>query len=75
MIEQGTDGLSWGSTDKGIMVGSDMLLYVPLNLTATACHPLCKIGLWSGHHMKRSSYCLLIGLKRGMILWAVTKES
>eukprot|EP00957_Ditylum_brightwellii_P175586 13369066-Ditylum_brightwellii.AAC.1 len=38
MIEQGTDGLSWGSTDEGVMVGGDMPLYVPLNLTATECY-------------------------------------
>eukprot|EP00957_Ditylum_brightwellii_P097090 7393918-Ditylum_brightwellii.AAC.1 len=39
MIEQGTDGLSHGSTDKSVMVGGDMLLHVPLDLTTTECHP------------------------------------
>eukprot|EP00957_Ditylum_brightwellii_P106854 8151807-Ditylum_brightwellii.AAC.2 len=39
MIEQGTNGLSCGSTDEGVMVGGNMLLHVPLNLTATECHP------------------------------------
>eukprot|EP00957_Ditylum_brightwellii_P158585 12070913-Ditylum_brightwellii.AAC.2 len=74
MIEQGTNGLSQGSINKGGMVGGDMLLCVPLNLTATEHHPLCKIGLWSGHHMKLSSYCLLIGLKKGgeLGLWYPT---
>ena len=33
MIEQGTDGLSRGDLMTGIMAGSDMLLYVPLNKT------------------------------------------
>ena len=33
MIEQGTDGLSRGDLMTGVMAGSDMLLYVPLNKT------------------------------------------
>ena len=33
MIAQGTDGLSRGDLMTGVMAGSDMLLYVPLNKT------------------------------------------
>eukprot|EP00957_Ditylum_brightwellii_P127246 9702232-Ditylum_brightwellii.AAC.1 len=39
MIEQGTDRLSYGSTDKGAIVGGDMLLHLPLNITATEHQP------------------------------------
>jgi hypothetical protein len=39
MQSQGTDGLSRGSTDAGVLSGEDMLSFVPLHLSALARHP------------------------------------
>jgi hypothetical protein len=39
MQAQGTDGLSWGCLDGGVLAGSSMLSFVPLHLSAFACDP------------------------------------
>ncbi len=33
MIQQGTDGLSWGDNNSCVMAGNDMLSYIPLHLS------------------------------------------
>jgi hypothetical protein len=39
MQYQGTDGLSRGSTDAGVLQGDDMLSFIPLHLSAADRHP------------------------------------
>ncbi|KAL7577052.1 hypothetical protein ACA910_006793 [Epithemia clementina (nom. ined.)] len=34
MMAQGTDGLSWGTTNEGVMSGTDMMSFIPLHLLA-----------------------------------------
>ena len=50
MIAQGTDGLSRGQLDEGVMSGTDMLEFVPLHLTALQRSPTLKnwITSWAG---------------------------
>jgi len=44
MIAQGTDSLSWGDQNTGVMSGVDMLEYVPLHWTAV--EQLSNLGRW-----------------------------
>jgi hypothetical protein len=50
MREQGTDGLSRGALDGGVLQGSQMLSYVPLHVAALDCAPQLKqwILTWCG---------------------------
>jgi len=42
MISQGTDGLSRGDANEGVMTGRSMLEFVPLHRTCLARSPLLK---------------------------------
>eukprot|EP00984_Skeletonema_dohrnii_P009298 scaffold3548_cov79-Skeletonema_dohrnii-CCMP3373.AAC.5 len=50
MIAQGTDGVSRSSRLEGVMVGEDMLSFIPLAETAIERHPslLSWVASWSG---------------------------
>jgi hypothetical protein len=44
MIAQGTDGVSRGQLDEGVLNGNDMMSYIPLHLSAIQRHP--RIESW-----------------------------
>ena len=50
MIAQGTDGLSRGQLNEGVMDGPDMLDFVPLHLSALTRHPELEqwVSSWIG---------------------------
>ena len=67
MIAQGSDGLSRGDQNAGVMAGRDMLSFVPLNLSAFDRSSNLKIGFFRGRLLRPirtlSQFCLrVIGL-------------
>eukprot|EP00957_Ditylum_brightwellii_P064309 4880226-Ditylum_brightwellii.AAC.1 len=54
MITQGTNGVSWGSVNEGVMQGQDILSFVPLHLTARQASAKLEewIHSWASHKVK-----------------------
>jgi hypothetical protein len=55
MIAQGTDGVSRGQLNKGVMGGTDMMSFIPLHLDATSCSSSIEpwIRSWLGPWLPR----------------------
>jgi hypothetical protein len=62
MIWQGTDGLSRGDRNAGVMAGISMLDFVPLNRTALHRNPALKewIGSWTGEEVQKLSSLIFL---------------
>lgn len=44
MVEQGGDGVSWGSLNEVVMAGQPMVNFIPLHLGALERNPVTKNG-------------------------------